>query len=357
MTENNLVDGEDFKASRGWLRKFMKRNGLSLRRKTSVAQQDPERMVGRLVSYVIQVRRLQEKHKYSASDVIAMDETPVWCDMISETTVDTSGKKTITLKSTGHEKARVSVCLAAKADGTKLKPMVVFKGGKREVAKLKQEFQHRAIVATSANGWMDAELTKVWVDSVVGAFAFNRRLLAWDSYECHIGDSITESLKSKKIDPVIVPGGCTKYMQAPDVSWNKPFKASCTEKYDEWLGTIGIHEETAAGNLKSPPRRAILQWILDAWTELPTDVIENSFRSCALNLPVDGSNDDVIHCFKEGQPCSTGRAMLRTQLGILREPEIANPFECTDSDVEEAYPPAMELVDSDQEGDSDIEVE
>ena len=49
--------------------------------------------------------------------------------------------------------------------------------------------------------------------------------------------------------------------------------------------------------------------------------------------------------------------MLRTQLGILREPEIANPFECTDSDVEEAYPPAMELVDSDQEGDSDIEVE
>ena len=49
--------------------------------------------------------------------------------------------------------------------------------------------------------------------------------------------------------------------------------------------------------------------------------------------------------------------MLRTQLGILREPEIVNPFESTDSNVEEAYPPAMELVDSDQEGDSDIEVE
>ena len=72
---------------------------------------------------------------------------------------------------------------------------------------------------------------------------------------------------------------------------------------------------------------------------------------------MDGSNDDFIHCFKEGQPCSAGRAMLRTQLGILREPEIANPFECTDSDVKEAYPSAMELVDSDQEGDSDIEVE
>ena len=68
---------------------------------------------------------------------------------------------------------------------------------------------------------MDTEV-KIWVDSVLGSFAFNRRLLAWDSYECHMEDSITESLKSKKIDRVIVPGGCTKYIQAPDVSWNKP---------------------------------------------------------------------------------------------------------------------------------------
>ena len=126
MNQNDVTD-DDFKASRGWLAKFMKRNGLSLRRKTSIAQQDPERMIAKLVSYVIQVRRLQKKHEYSPSDIIAMDETPVWCDMVSETTIDATGKKTITLKTTGHEKARVSVCLAAKADGTKLKPMVVFR--------------------------------------------------------------------------------------------------------------------------------------------------------------------------------------------------------------------------------------
>ena len=137
---------EDFKASRGWLEKFMKRNGLSLRCKTSVAQQDPERLVAKVVSYIIQVRRLQEKQSYPPSHIIAMDETPVWCDMVSETTIDATGKKTITLKTTGHEKSRVSVCLAAKADGTKLKPMVVFKGAKREVAALNQEFKRRAVM-------------------------------------------------------------------------------------------------------------------------------------------------------------------------------------------------------------------
>ena len=61
---------------------------------------------------------------------------------------------------------------------------------------------------------------------------------------------VQKSLKNKNI--VFVPGGCTKYIQAPDVSWNKPFKAYCTERYDEWLETIGIHKETDGGNLTSP---------------------------------------------------------------------------------------------------------
>lgn len=357
MNQNDVSD-IDFKASRGWLTKFKKRNGLSLRRKTFVAQQDPERMIAKVVSYVIQVRWLQKKHKYSHSNINAMDETPVWCDMVAETTIDAVGKKSITLKTTGHEKPRVSVCLAAKADGTKLKPMVVFKGAKRESAALNEEFKRRAVVATSVNGWMDTELTRTWINSVRGAFSFNRRLLAWDSNECHLEDSVTDSLKSNKIDRVIVPGGCTKYIQAPDVSWNKPFKASRTEKYDEWLATVGIHEETAAGNLKAPPLKTILQWILDSWAELPTNVIKKSLTSCALNVPVDGSEDDAIHCFKEEQPCSTGLAVLKSQLDILDEPET-NPFdteEYTSSDVEEACPIIQQLV-SDYEGDSDIEID
>ena len=49
-----------------------------------------------------------------------MDETAVWNAMFSETTVKATGAKDVPMKSTGHEKVRVSVCLAAKLDGTKL---------------------------------------------------------------------------------------------------------------------------------------------------------------------------------------------------------------------------------------------
>ena len=85
-------------------------------------------------------------------------------------------------------------------------------------------------------------------------------------------DSVSKSLKQKKIKLLIISGGCTKYVQAPDVSWNKPFKAKVSEKYDEWLFTDGIKNLTDAVNLKSPSC-VIVKWILKAWEELT----QNSF--------------------------------------------------------------------------------
>ena len=45
-----------FVASRGLLMSFMKRFGLFLRRKTTAVQKDPEHLIDKIVSYVIQVR-------------------------------------------------------------------------------------------------------------------------------------------------------------------------------------------------------------------------------------------------------------------------------------------------------------
>ena len=42
-----------------------------------------------------------------------------------------------------------------------------------------------------------------------------------------------ESLNMKNIDVAVIPGGCTKYIQVPDVSWNKTFKAECMERHDD----------------------------------------------------------------------------------------------------------------------------
>ena len=176
-----------------------------------MAQKNPDQVIDKLVAFVLHVRHIAMKHPFKASDIIAMNETPIWADMVSDTTVDVTGKRSVTVKTTGHEKSRVSVCLAAKADETKVPPFIVFKSAKREVAAMVKEFKG-CHIASSPNTWMNIALNHPWINKVLGTFSFTRRYLVWDSYECHIEDSVKSSLNAKKIGASIVPGGCTKYI-------------------------------------------------------------------------------------------------------------------------------------------------
>ena len=110
---------------------------------------------------------------------------------------------------------------------------------------------------------MNEELTPVWIERVFGKFSFGRRLLSWDSFECHMMNNVKEAVTTSKSDLVIVPGGCTKYIQAPDVCWNKPFKEFTGTKYDEWMSEGNMHQYTEAGNMRPPPRKKIVQWVLE----------------------------------------------------------------------------------------------
>ena len=100
---------------------------------------------------------------------------------------------------------------------------------------------------------------------------------------------LRQSLTSSNIDQNIIPGGCTEFIQACDVSWNKSFKAMCKKRYDQWLAAEGIHNETEEDNMKAPPRKRVDSGIV----EIHTKNIKHSFKSCALNIDVDGSEDNI----------------------------------------------------------------
>ena len=113
-----------------------------------------------------------------------------------------------------------------------------------------------------------------------------------------------------KTDDALVPGGCTKYIQGSDVSWNKSFKGYIMEFYDEWLAT-GVHQYTEAGNMKSTSRELVVTWILEAWRCLDKTLIAKSFKSCGLNWKVEGSEDNLIHCFQNDELCASGSSILK----------------------------------------------
>ena len=71
--------------------------------------------------------------------------------MVYNTTIHKHGSKCVCLKTTGHEKCMVSVCVAAKADGTKLKPFFDFRATKIESKLLDEELEYRCVTKSSSN--------------------------------------------------------------------------------------------------------------------------------------------------------------------------------------------------------------
>ena len=125
---------------------------------------------------------------------------------------------------TGHEKANITVILAANANGKKKKPFVVFKG-KGQAKDIKELKKRRDIsISSSQNGWANEDIIEEWLNINFGDISFEKRLLIWDAFRGHLSDATKKVLKRKKIDQAVIPGGCTGLIQAPDVVWNKPFK-------------------------------------------------------------------------------------------------------------------------------------
>ena len=50
--------------NRGWLEKFMNRNGLSLRRRATEAQKTPNQLTDKLCTYILKIRRLHTRFNY-----------------------------------------------------------------------------------------------------------------------------------------------------------------------------------------------------------------------------------------------------------------------------------------------------
>ena len=111
------------------------------------------------------------------------------------------------------------------------------------------------------------------------------------------------------------------------------------------------HSFTSVGNMRAPPRREIIKWILAAWDGLDKTMIINSFKSCALTVEVDGSEDGHIHYVKENQPCHAGLERLKVvQQAMRKNSRDKDPFDgITESEVKDVAPDSMIIDTSDTE--------
>ncbi|KAL9977286.1 hypothetical protein ACROYT_G014675 [Oculina patagonica] len=162
LIASTVVQKRAFQAENHCCQRFIKRNNLSLRRKTTLAlclPDDYEERIVRFHRFII--HRCKEKG-YPQYFIPNMDETPLMLDMPPNRTINNTGEKTVKIRTTGNEKNRVTVVLACCGDGPKFKPMVIFK--RKTIPTI--DNKHRVVVSAQKKGWMDSDQMKVWIISL-----------------------------------------------------------------------------------------------------------------------------------------------------------------------------------------------
>uniref|UniRef100_A0A914MTJ7 Transposase n=1 Tax=Meloidogyne incognita TaxID=6306 RepID=A0A914MTJ7_MELIC len=86
----------------------MKRNSFVLRCLTTTCQRPPENYIEAIAKFIVHIEK--RRKEISFSELMAMDETAVWFDDPGGRCVDTRGVKDVTVRTTGHEKMRITVC-------------------------------------------------------------------------------------------------------------------------------------------------------------------------------------------------------------------------------------------------------
>lgn len=141
----------DFKASAGWLTKFMDRNNFSLRKHTSLSQKLPSDLEVRLMVFYKHLRELRIEYELDEDTlIINMDEVPMVFDTVPANTVHRRGEKDVKVKTTGGEKKHFTAVLSVNAAGEFLPTMTIFRG-KRERKELRPP-----------TGWIVCMNEKAW---------------------------------------------------------------------------------------------------------------------------------------------------------------------------------------------------
>ena len=82
---------------------------------------------------------------------------------------------------------------------------------------------------------------------------------------------------------------------------------------------------------------------MEAWEEIPQDLILRAMKACGITSEEDGSQDHMIHCFKEEEPSSAGPKILSQR----RQDDESSEGSNSDDEEEEVMMETHDPVDLD----------
>ena len=295
-----------YKTLLSWCYRFLKRNNYSIRRTTHLGQElkaNAKEEFVKFLNIIYSIRRtynINESYEY----IINIDETPIWFEMSSNTTIEKIGNKSVTIKTFGSERTRLSLLLAINANGGKLKPLIVFRGKfnstkQNRLNKNLHVAKKELYVVCQENSWVTKEIFEFWLTNIL--FPYGRfinknsyKLLIMDRASTHYLTNLTSLLEKEKWKYCLIPPGLTRFAQPLDISINFPMKQYLIN-YDSLFRINTL-------NKIKPTEEDIINKIYEIWNDgskITKEMIFNSFKKPGISVKLDNSEKNLINVSDE----------------------------------------------------------
>lgn len=263
----------------------MDRNHYSFRRGTHLGQEFPKSSIEIASQFISSVYNSRLIMKYSDDLIGNLDETSLYIDLAPNYSISQKGKRSVIIFIQSQDKCHVSVLLAILANGTKLPPLIIFKGiANGKIYKdLKKNFyvkNNKIFIECNSNAWCTKDIMLLWSNSIWRKYidSFNNEpipsLLIMDLATMDTNNIVIKDFESKDTEIQFIPKGMTSVLQPLDVSVNKPFKVHIKDRYMKYCYEKNSTEKVSRGLL--------INWVAETWWDdnlITPYLIKNSFNS------------------------------------------------------------------------------
>jgi hypothetical protein len=268
------------KAKKRVVQRYIKRQGLSYRVSTHVAQKHHKEteMASKFFISMVQDRVAG----VPPESVLNMDQTPIYFSFHEKRTLAPKGQKTIHILASTNSTQRATLNVAVTLAGTMVKPMTIFKGKTNGTIAMNElpSFPTDGLWACQEKAWCNEAMMHMWIDGplvewkdkVTSAYPNVIPIVVLDSFKVHMMGTVVARIQSLGMEVIHIPAGCTYLCQPVDVGINRPIKHRMAALWEEWMVTEN------SGTNKPPPRKLIAQWIIEALNSIDETTIKNAWK-------------------------------------------------------------------------------
>ena len=266
-------ENASFQAGRSWIRGFLRRHELSVRRPHTRRRTAPDDDAVAKFLQFIEVARMEIPEVLIAN----MDETAWRLSNGRLQTLAKRGSDEVTCFTQVDERTCLTVICTITASGKKLAPWVIVKG---KTERAEQRYRddprinrllrsRRLFIAHSENGWSDADVMKSYLEWFSNEMGNEWSLLLWDLHSSHRCKEVKDEAVNRHVNLSFIPAGQTSVWQPLDRKIFGMLKAKAQKKLNELCAVTHLDSLTMADALVI---------LLQAWNEIPAELVRKSWN-------------------------------------------------------------------------------